>query len=106
MCKSPIKGGCSSDVKKFSVDVHVSLNGPFENLMPAVSVFTYKVNVTVKVLDPHHGPVAGGTKVKVFGSPFLNYSFSQLYCLKDKIVTASFVDSSELHCESPKLNVM
>jgi hypothetical protein len=100
VCKSPPRTLCALNSSE-SVEVRVSLNGAPEDFTPLGAIFTYDSEITLKENIPNYASAGGGTKVRVVGGPFFNYSSGILCRFGESIVNASYVNSDELLCEAP-----
>ena len=97
------------------VDLEVTLNGQdYLRMLPQGGIFTYYAldvstyGLSAQSLEPHGGPSAGGTLVRVAGSGF--YDLGGLLCYftagsaATTTVPATRTSSGELQCSSPAVN--
>ena len=89
-----------------SVSLGISLSGSLDDFKN-VGLFTYDEDVVVVKLQPNNGPVSGGTTVKLYGGPFVQYDESDLACrFGDTIVGARWLDEALIECISPEFKIV
>lgn len=101
-CRAPPLVGLSMQQlsrTRLQVLIRVSQNG--KDLSTSSAVFSYQLDPVLLRLDPHLGPVAGGTRLRVHGYGFPHSG--NLTCLfGDYAVPARLFSSFLLECTSPE----
>lgn len=98
ICVSPIKATESV------VFVDVSLTGAIEDFTDIGAIYTYDDSISVFELKPNYGSVSGNTDVIIHGGTFPQYYHSETLCIfGDQVVTAKWLNQSNIVCKSPPL---
>ena len=90
-----------SDIVSFTI----SMSGDFSDVINSMS-YRYYNPTRIYAIYPRYGPKDGETIVQVWGENFINFGVRTRCAFGTKTVTATFINSNYMICESPFSDVV
>jgi hypothetical protein len=81
------------------------MSGDFSDVINSVS-YRYYTPTRIYAIYPRYGPKDGETIVQIWGENFINFGERTRCAFGTKTVTATFINSNYMICESPFSDVV